>query len=73
MFKPVYYWDAGREAVPAEQSEFLTEDGLIGNAFMLHSFKLSSQESSNAFWQVSSSLQATSFSHFTSVTSHGNL
>lgn len=36
-----------------EPSKFLVEDGLVGDAFMLHPFKLSSEEGTKAFWQVS--------------------
>ena len=52
VFKPLYYWDAGRHAVAREPSRFLTRDGLIGRAFMLHPFKLSSADAAKAFWQV---------------------
>ena len=52
VFKPLYYWDAGRHAVAREPHRFLTKDGLIGRAFMLHPFKLSSADAAKAFWQV---------------------
>lgn len=52
VFKPLYYWDAGRHDVMREPSKFLTQDGLIGRAFMLHPFKLSSADAAEAFWQV---------------------
>ena len=54
VFKPLYYWEPARQAVMREPSKFLTREGLIGRAFMLHPFKLSSPDAAKAFWQVRS-------------------
>lgn len=54
-----------------EPSKFLTQEGLIGRAFMLHPFKLSSPDAAKAFWQVrwpGSSSDAYDYAHLLGCT-----
>ena len=59
VFKPLYYWAEGRQAVMQNPEKFLKQEGLVGHAFMLHPFKLSERNAQQIFLKVTCLSQLT--------------